>query len=483
MPLYTGQRGLRAAIIGNGNRPPSYYQSASGTILNQGRKYVVSRRASFSSVRMTFPGFYQYGGGEFPITAPFSFRASVLYDGSWYPLTFVGSRDYTMLPGNGYLTSDPIRGFEPKAGSEYFVAIRRILNAPGDRSLISYENDPAFGEWSYVGSDPAIDYTGGVGLPYGAAGYFTFDTLGNITSLVTTVAGSNYTGSYLPVTAFDPDSGAHSGTLIANIGVTLGVNSVGTTGAGSLVNTTGKGPNTVPVYCDVRHSNGSLGSWGPCLTVGVPSVDCPSLLIPGDSNVAGYTASDLVGDDCRNYGMLERAIGNRVGVAILAYSGAAASSLITESALPTCHSILDGIPTHVLWQAGANDIGLGATAGAIKTTLRKAKALWRARGCQVSFSTPVVRTTGDYSTNSGQIPSPGFAAGKAGAIDDVTNAIRWQLDGLRSDFGMFDTRSSVEDQSIPNVWKPGYTLDGGHPGGDKGLRLSASQIVLPYDLL
>ena len=477
------------AIASNGNRLPCYYQSDTRSVLNQARKRRVSSAASFSSVVLTYAGFYVYSGAESALTAPFTLRVGILYKGTYYPVTFGGSRDWTFPVGKTYKASDPVANLMLNAGDTFIEITRRVSNAANDNVLVTTAWVAAFGEWSYAGTDPSVDYTLG-GAPGGllpATGYFTINSGGTITQLTTTRAGSGYTGTYLPVYAFDPDTGLHAGTLIANIGVSAGANTTGVTSGGALVNTTGWGPNTRPVYGDAS-LDVQKRAYHACLVTGAPSRATSSLLVLGDSNDAGYSASDSLGDDLRNYGIYERAIGSRIGVAHLSQAGIASSSLVIESALPISHAIYDPLAAYgnlkVLWQACGNDIGGGSSAGAVLESIKAGAELWRGRGAQVSFATPVPRTTStdQWATTANQTPAAGFAAGKAGAIDDVTYAIRYQTAGCHSDFGVFEARTASESPATPNVWRVdggAVTTDGSHPSAARGMRIVAASCIVP----
>lgn len=467
------------AIVGNRNHFPIYYQTEStNTVINQRMKRTASLAAGWSQVKLTYCGFYQ-NGGEFATTAAFTLRSAIEYNGVYYPVTFGGVRDKVFAAGMTYIESDPVAGLTLPPGSVFYERVRRIANAAGDSILISTENDTAFGEFSHRGTDSTVDYTLG-GEPGGnAVGYFTLSGT-TITGIVTSSGGSGYTTANAPVYAFDPDAGTHTGSIIANLAVTAGVAAVGTKTTG-LVNTTGWGPNTYPAYPNASGDT-TQRCYHAALITGIPNVRAKSLVIVGDSNGAGYGATDAIGDDARNFSLYERAMRNRVGMAALSYPGANASNLIVEATWPLCHAILDPITTHVLWQAGGNDIGSSVAAGAVIKLNKQGAALWRARGAAVSFCTPLPRTTSTdaFVTTANQTPATGFAA--AGALDVYTYAIRYGSFGLNSDFGIFEARSAAEDPTTPNVWRVdggATTTEGSHPSAARGLRLIAASCIVP----
>lgn len=465
MPLAVpGVAPAARAIVGNGNRFPSYYQADSRSVINQIKRRRSSSTAAFSDLRFTYAGFAIANGGEIALDASFTLRAGLVYAGGYYPVTFNGSRDWVVPRGKSFVQSDPVRGLVLPPGAMFGEITRRVSNAAGDKVLVSAGWEGAFGEWSYAGTDASVDYTLG-GAPVAGVGYFTIAG-GVITSLVTTAI--SHPG---PVVAFDPDTGNYSGTLIAN------VSTVGTLSGANLANANGPwGPNTRPVYGDVA-LDVQRRTYHACLITGTPSRAVPSLLMLADSNDIGYSASDMLGNEPGDYGLYERAIGNRIGIAHLSYSGAYSSSLVTESALPTAHAILDPLAAdgnlRVLWQACGNDIGGGATTGAVLASMNAGAALWRARGAAVSFATPLVRTT---ASDEPQTPAAGFA--KGGALDDITYAVRYES-GLRNDWGYVEARRAVENATTSNVWRSGYTLDGSHPSGAQGLRLASADVVIP----
>lgn len=461
-------------ICGNRNMPPIYYQSDANTVHNYRIKRVASAQANWSALKLSYAG-YTFFGSETAITSDFTLRVGIKYRGRYYPVTFNGSRDYTFAANTATVaTSDAVVGLVLPAGAVYQECVRIITT--GSNRLICSESQRSLGEWVFKGTDTSVDYTTSDVPGEGAAGYFTISA-GTITSLVTTNGGSGYSGSPVAVYACNPDVDLTSGTLIANRAATGGVVNTGTLSSG-LVNTTGWSQNAFPAY-----DNGSL-STGPMYhafaVTGIPDRPASAMILVGDSNACGYGATDAYGSTDRMYGIYERAFGNRIGMAKLAYPGAAASYWSVATNSPLTRAAIEPYVTHALIQGGGNDIGASVTAGQTIEYLRVTAARYRGMGIRCSYPTPVPRTTGTFASDGGQTTATGFGVG--GEIDLLTEAIRKGTQGLEREFPMLEVRSVFESSTAANKWRndsgTAVTGDGSHPNY-YGLNKWAPTVVVP----
>jgi hypothetical protein len=485
MPLVVPPATIPRAVVGNRNNPPIYNQNElANAIRNQRIKRTAASNADWRDIRLTYFSFVM-AGAEIPLVKGFSFRAAIEYPlGVYYPVTFNGARDVTFADGDArIIQSDPVAGlYLPRAARFYERVRRNFTSLANGNNLITHENDVAFGEWSFSSND-AADYTLGGEPGAGAAGYVNLSGT-SIASVNITAGGSGYTGT-VNLYAFDPHNGSHTGTLIGTRTVNAGVVLVGFIGSGSLQNAAGPwGPSTTLVIAP----NGSLltdDAWCASLVDGAPDHQTESLVMMGDSIARGYGAGDMVGDESRNYGVYERAIGGRVGTINFAYPGISCNAFLPFSTkFPLCHSAYDPVSTIALVQAGSNDIGAGATGGNTASLMSSIASEWRAKGARVLHTTMPPRTTSTdaWVTAANQTPFTDFQAGKG--MEQLNASIKYREGGLAGDLPPIDYYSVAVDPANPYKWRSdggAHTDDGSHANALIGLRVQSEALakILP----
>lgn len=475
-------------VAGNRNTPPIYLQTeAASNTRNQRVKRKAASNANWRDLELSYFGF-QMAGVELPLGVGFSFRAAIEYPlGVYYPVTFNGLRDATFADASAQIIkSDPVSRLQVPGGADYFEIVRRTFpRLNGANNLITCETDLAFGEWSYSSNDGA-DYTLGGAPGAGAVGYINLSGT-SIASVYIPIGGTGYTGNSVNLYAFDPNSGAHTAKLIGTRPVSNGVVTPAFIPAGSLQNTTGWGPSTILVIAP----NGSALTkdvWCAGLVTGTPDRPVDSMIINGDSIARGYSAGDGLGDEARNYGVYERAIGSRIGVINFSYPGIAVGAYLPfATKFPLCHSAYDAYASIVLVQAGTNDIGAGASGGNAANLMGQLSAEWRAKGARVLYSTMPPRTNKiddaiGWTTLANQTPYTDFQAGKG--MEQLNASIKYRQGNMVGDFPPIDYHSVAADPSDPYRWRVdggAHTNDGGHPGGNLGVRVGAEALakILP----
>lgn len=486
MPLAVPVPTAPRTVVGNRNVPPIYIQDE---LTFNTRNQRVGRTAASNArwwrdIELTYFTF-QMTGAEVPVTKGFTFRTALEYQGVKYPVTFGGARDVVVPDGAALvLKSDPVRGLVVCGGGRVFERPWRFFTrlAAGN-NLITHENSLAFGEWSYSSND-GVDYSLGGEPGDGAVGYLNLSGA-SIASAVITAGGSGYTGT-VNLYAFDPHKGNLTGTLIGTRTVSSGVVLTGFIGGGSLSNVAGPwGPSTTLVIAP----NGSAltkDAWCASLMTGIPDDSVESMLMNGDSIMRGYSAGDNVGDELRNYGPYERAIGGRIGVINLSYPGISVNGFLPFATRhPLCHSAYDRYANTVLQQVGSNDVDLGSSGGAAANLMSNLSAAWRTVGTsRIVYTTMPPRTTSidAWTTLANQTPFANFQAGKG--MEQLNAAIKYREGGLAGDLPPIDYHSVAADPTDPYRWRVdggANTKDGSHPDGAIGVRIQAEALakILP----
>lgn len=485
MPLVVPPAAIPRAVVGNRNVPPIYIQDElTFNTRNQRVGRTVASNANWREVRLGYFTF-QMSGTETGVTKGFTFRTGVEHRGVKYPVTFDGARDSVVADGDKRIIwSDPIQGLYLPRGGRWFERPRRLFTSlAAGNNLITHENDIAFGEWSFSSNDGA-DYTLGGEPGDGAVGYLNLSN-GAIASAVITAGGAGYTGT-VNLYAFDPHNGGHTGVLIGTRTVSGGAVTVGFIGAGSLQNTTGPwGPATRLVIAP-NGSSLTKDAWCASLVTGIPDRPVESMLINGDSIPRGYGAGDMVGDELRNYGPYERAIGSRIGVINFSYPGISVNGFLPFATKhPLCHSAYDPYANTVLQQVGTNDIDAGSSGGAAANLMGNLSAAWRtAASSRIVYSTMPPRTdsTDGWTTAANQTPRANFGPG--GGMEQLNAAIKYRGGSVAGDLPPIDYASVAADPANPYKWRSdggAHTHDGSHPDGAIGLRVEPEALakILP----
>jgi hypothetical protein len=468
------------AVASNGLAFP-YTNTASTNNVRFYQKYRrVPSSSGFTNIELTYANFLAIDGGESTSSLPsFTLQAEILYNGTYYPVTFSGATSTTLVPGN-YVTSDNVSGLALPANAVFYERVRTVGPSGSQNYLISNGANEALLEGALSTTSSSVNYLGG-GEGHGGACTFTINGSGTITAGQVTAGGVNYTSAW-SIAAVDPSTGPNG--TVSTVGFSNGAHTTITISSG------GSGWSS-QTYC-VPIGGGGFGQntavYAAALISGVPTTPgVSSLMIIGDSIARGYGASDSSGDLAGNYGIYERAVGNRFGVASVSFIGNTAAG----EALPAAHSrmfaILAPVITHALIALGTNDIaGNGYSAATVaaanETTEQELKAL--NSNIKVSFATLVPQTSGTWSTLGGQTPVSGFTSG--GAADTYNGYVRADTNGVVSDWNYLDPRTLFQDATSTDLWRVDQgqiTNDGIHPNLSIGEPFAETGLYSSFNVL
>jgi hypothetical protein len=451
--------------------PYTYMTSENFVRHYQKLRRVPSGTATYSNIELTYANFAAVNGGESVDFQPITIQAEILYNGTYYPVSFSGEPTAT-IKGGGYVTGSVV-GLTLPAGAIFYERVR-VVGAPGaQKYLVSHGARRIMLEGVLGGTDTAVNLRGGR-EGHGAACVFAIDG-GRLLSARISAPGSNYTSSGV-VAAFDPATQAE---------VTVGYSNQSNGRMSSVVITNSGSGFSRDTRCIITGGGGfgtNAAIYAAAMITGVPDMDgLKSLLIVGDSIARGYGSTDSRGDTLANYGIFERAVGNRYATVSTALPGNTATGYANAGAHTRMYDIILPYVTHAMIDLGTNDIaGNGYPADTIARANIETATELRNAGIKVSFATLIPRASGSFETKAGQAPVSGFDQGQAG---DVYNS--WVLSGthgLTSDWRIIDARAAYEDPTEPDKWRVDavMTNDGIHPSLAVGIPFGASLLFKSF---
>jgi lysophospholipase L1-like esterase len=465
----TGSPGARIAMS-NGLAFPYTYTLSDRNIRHyqKARNVPTVGGATYSNIELTYANFIAVTGGELTGFPPITIQAEILYNGQYLPVSFNGQPTAT-IEGGGHVTGT-VPGLTLKAGERFYERVRVIGSVDGmQRYLISNGARRWLWEGAINATDPNMNILGGHDAHDGTCRFVI--TSGKITSGVIATQGVNYTTSGT-VAAYDP---------VTNTESTVGYTSV-SGGKLDTITITDKVTNySDSTECHVLGGGGfgqNAAIYAASMITGIPNVQgLKAVLIVGDSIARGYGSTDASGDYFENYGIFERAVGNRFATATTALPGNSATAYNTPTSHARMYEIVLPYVTHAIVQFGSNDIALMYSASSVAAANAKTAEELRKANIKVSFSTLIPRTSGSFVTLEGQTPVPGFERG--GNADTYNAWIANGTNGLASDWGFIDTRAAYQDPSDPNKWRVDQpmTRDGIHPNLAVGIPTGASYLA------
>lgn len=200
---------VRGSSIGAiaGNTGIAFTQNSSTNTVNHS-KTLHPICVAGSALRISFANWVLNGGGEIKVASAnswydFALRASVKYNGVFYPLLFNGARDVN-VPFGSYVTCDPLP-FTVTPPGMLEVTTRRtalLLAASSYNVLASHQTHAAFGEGNLGSTNTALDFTMG-GVPGGDVAFITLANAAGVLTPTLTGTGAGYTGA-ASMTVLDP---------------------------------------------------------------------------------------------------------------------------------------------------------------------------------------------------------------------------------------------------------------------------------------
>jgi hypothetical protein len=471
----TAQAAPQRIAMSNGLVFPYTNQVSAGNVRHYQKLRVVptSGKATYSNIQLTYANFEAINGGESTSFQPVTIQAEILYNGTYYPVTFNGQRSAT-ISGGGYVTGS-VAGLSLLSGAEFYERVR-LVGAPGSQKyLVSHGARRALLEGALATTDTNVNFLGGK-EGHGATCSFVIQS-GKITSGTIKTQGSNYTSAGT-VVAFDPTTQAETA---------VGYASQSGGKMSSIVLTSGGSNISSGTKCLITGGGGfgiNAAIYAASLITGIPSVDgLTSLLIVGDSIARGYGSTDSLGDAAGNYGIFERAVENRYATVSTALPGNTATAYKNLSSHARMYQIILPYVTHAMINLGTNDIAMGYSASSITGANTAIAAELRKAGIKVSFVTLLPRDSGTFTTLSGQTPVTGF--GSNGYADTYNTWLRGGTNGLTSDWGVIEARTVYQDGSDKDKWRVNavMTNDGIHPNVNVGIPFGASQLAARFGSL
>jgi lysophospholipase L1-like esterase len=430
--------------------------------------------ATYSNIEVTYANFVILNGGESAAYQPVTIQSEILYKGIYYPVLFNGQSTATVTGGD-HVTGTAV-GLSVQSGDQFFERVRVVGAVGSQRYLVSHGSRRVLSEGVLAGTNASVNLFGGK-EGHGATCSFVISA-GKIVSAKVDNPGSNYTAAGV-VAAFDPATQTdntvgysnQSGGRMTSIVVT-------TPGVGYPT-----GTKCVIVGGGGFGQNGAI--YAASLITGVPNVDgLKSILIVGDSIARGYGSTDGVGDASGNYGIFERAVGNRYATVSTALPGNTATAYKNPASHARMYSIILPYVTHAFVQLGTNDIVSNAySATSVANANITSATELRSAGIKVSFTTLIPRDEGEFDTLADQSPASGFAPG--GIADTYNGWVRAGTNGLASEWGMIDPRAVYQDTAEPSKWRVDsiMTNDGIHPNVTAGIPFGAAQLTDRFNAL
>ena len=504
----------RVALANNCNIPLQTSGGSGSWVLNNWSTHV-SGPAGYNSIQATFCNWYIFGDYEGGSGYTYILRAGIYINKTFYPFYFNGQRDIS-VPSFGNGITDPLNLYIPP-NTKFFITSRRVAadgGAAGSYNVVGSTGGVGQRQDGLIaGTNPALDFTLGQGVAYGAR--FLNDrpnvnTSGSISGATPdpNSRGTNYSTGGLSLIvdcgpagcgqpgALTPGNGSVSGAYATLSGNLLtGISNGGGSGysqsnpprlfaGGSGTAATGFGTPTL--------------NYGPSLITGIPRYKTPSVILHGDSITAGYGSVDAYGDLNGNFGFYEQALANRLGVHKFAVSSSSSAGWLFNDvhtiALLDQHIKYGLKPSHVIIALGTNDFGPNTNyntvvgAGYIQSRVDIISNIWRARGAKIYVATVPPRcttsaTSNKWTTVAEQSPyNVNYAPG--GSVDQYNTALR-NGTGPKND-GIIDGRSLMQDPVTTYAWRTdcytggtAFCADGTHPSTGVGIPFLTANLQFP----
>lgn len=443
------------------------------------KTYVAARHCGFRALQFTFANwFIDLSTGLTVVANDLALQASVQVGAVAYDLRFGGAASVT-LPGGTQTTlrSDPLPCWVPP-GAKVIVVSRLSGFAASADVPVGQQGQAQMGD-GFVHSTAAVDWRRG-GWGTGAVLAGTFSS-GVLQSVAVTAGGRGYAAGAGTVYNLSAQPVQGSGAAF-----TLAVDGSGTvTGASVTAGGSGYDPTLTQLVPSSANNALQPGSvFGPILVTGVPDGEVEAMLMLGDSLTIGLRSFDVGGDAGGGFGLFDRALSNRIGVARLALAGLTSTGL--AALLPALLPIYAPVCTLAHIFQGTNDLSTVVGADTLSSNLAALGAMVRGYGLPLAFQTLMPHTSGTFASPAGQSAfNTNYGAG--GTADTVNARIRagWAGDagyGLQSDWTPPDAYAAVVDPTAAWKWRSdggAWTADGLHPTYAHGLPAAAALLQFP----
>lgn len=495
----------RVALANNCNLPINY-NTGSNWVQNCWTTHK-SGPAGYTSVEVLFVNGLISANSEQNAYYDFYLRAGLYLNGQFYRFLFDGQTE-TLVSKNWGIARGKLGIYIPP-NTTFIITNRRVASdagAAGSYNVITNTSGTLVRQDGILsGTDNTKDFTLGVGCAYGAKCLHPPTISGGAITAVsvdTQNRGTGYTNGTTLNMWYGPAGAGQPGALMPGSGVTGFGNRTGDYMSSVTVSTGGTGHNSAnPPKAFLGGGINGFGSattasYGPSLITGIPRARTPSVLLHGDSLVAGYGSTDGTGDLAANHGFFEQALTNRYGVHKIAVGGTGANGWMatnTQQMAFINYAISKGLrPSHVILALGTNDFIANTNTNVLSTVqgyIAQITAIWRARGAKVLVATiPPCNTTSSGSNKFTTLAeqSPYNVNYESGSYVDQYNAALLAGTGPSND-GVINSGSLMRDATTPTRWRVdcygGATafcaVDGTHPNIGVGIPYMVANLTIP----
>jgi hypothetical protein len=469
----------KKSLVGNSQGIMILSGANSNWVVNSRKQHVVQSGVDFSCIQVKYINWATSTNSEQQGYHDWIIRSGLTYQDKSYRFTFGGKIDYLLSKTYGEVWSDPLCGVSLKAGDNFYINTRQVAADAGAAGTYTHiwntGGTNSRQDGVIYSTDPTIDLTMDAGIcsshHYGKA---TVNGSGNITAANITSAGINCTAG-LPLFAYcgaagcdtpgalNPGSGWGSGGYCVNSGTKGGQISAVYDGGNQGNDYSSANP---PIFgCG---GSGTLASgfgtntslYTAAAVVGIPSKPVASALLFGNSNVAGFSAVDGIGNINGSHGMYQQALDTVVGTMKLAITGETAGGWngnSTRQKAFLADMVANGVQfTHVINNVADNDfLGnlntdvIAATSAAVSAQNSYFRTLFGGAKIYLATISPQVAAAGgttDPTTISPYNANYTFGGNTAGGsttnVEIYNNQVRAMAYG---NDGVIDTDALIRD--------------------------------------
>lgn len=374
--------------IANNCRLPVSYSTVANWVHNCWSKHRVGA-GGCTMIQPVFVNGLLSSNSEQDAYYDFVLKAALYYKGRFTPFTFGGATSTTVSKSWGKGVCDPLV-ITMQPGDEFYITNRRVASdngLAGTYNRITTTSGQTFRQDGIIdGTNPANDFTQGVGLAYGAK-CLPIPVITDATGAIASIAidpnslGANYTAGGNIAIWYGPSGSNVPGSQNPGTGVSGYFNVSG--GALTSVSVAGGGTlhrSSNPPKCFLGgNALASAGfgtatqSYGPSCILGIPLYKTPGALIMGDSQ-SSYGSVDTTGDLSGNYGFFEQALAARgigyfnTSVSGESFAGWATTNTQQLAFINYLRSTLGMVIDNVLISLGTNDFNQNTNSNVISVT-------------------------------------------------------------------------------------------------------------------
>lgn len=451
------------ALASNRNMMPVATTQTTNNVRHSRVMFTVPSNTSYANPVLCFAGFGQNSASEFEAQEKPKLKASIeLLDGTIIPVTFDNGKSTKGIAKSGMFISDPCTGYTLAPGTVGFFITKLTGQSGNITRMIGQGTHVNFGEGAVNGVDDTLDLTDG--------NYGKNATIGSYTNNGTSITsvsmsggngGSGYTAGVSVYAWQKKANGVIIGKTIGNASRTGAViTSVaitdGTPPAGESWNFTATGEFALNIVIGNRFS-ATTQVYAPCAMFGTVNVQVDDELLDGDSITIGFTSADSIGDENRNFGIYERGIANRVGVANISTSGQYAQTRASTSIYRKTYNFWTGKTRRAMVLTGSNDVQGGASKASVQGYINAQATRYRNAGTLVDVGLLLPRGIQNTITGISKAANAVITVANSNVAGDIVY-INTAVGGMTQIRDVFATVVSATPTTITiNVDSTGYS--------------------------